>query len=771
MSTPARVPAAGAATAALVAVAVLGISWTGLYSGVSGARTVLLCIVACLPAAASLAPRQRAAVVTAALVVAALAGLALALRLSPLALPALDRDAWSAVRTLIPEGLASGSDSGLPVDPATTPQLVALLDVALATLAGAAAWQILARRRPVAGLAIVGVGLAYRWTVEPPASGAAAGALALAALVAVLALGAGGVGTGTALRRGAGAAAFGAIAVALATGLGSGPAQAGDGWWRWKDWEVGAPGPSASAGLDLRQRYGRLDWPTTPRVAVTVEADDPAPLRAVSLDAFDGIAFTLSSSGASAALPVEDGRLLLPADPTVADEPDTFQTITLRGARTQVVMASGRPRRVSGPIDGTADLVGDSIRLDSTLEPGDRYTVRTRIPRPRPSELVAAPAYRAGQVPAGSTTLRAGGGGADVRVPLWGSGARVDPELLGPYADVARRARETAGDAATPYAAVNRIEAQLRRAYVYDEAPPSATILPGDPTSSAATPPPLVEFLFGSRRGFCQHFAGSMAVMVRSLGIPARVAVGYTGGRYDAEAERWVVLDRDAHSWVEVWFPGQGWIPFDPTPGRSVPNPASVSSPDYAPTPIDIDLGGIADSAVSPSGGEPPATPVAPQPIPADPVPVSASPRGDGATTWPWALAAAALLLVLVAPLGRAVRRARGRHGGDERDRVAAAARELEASLAPLGWAPASSASASERAAAILAATGVDASRLYGRAARARYAPGAPSAGDVAAAWRESGRIRRAVRRQAPLTVRILTGLGLPGRRRATVVR
>ena len=82
--------------------------------------------------------------------------------------------------------------------------------------------------------------------------------------------------------------------------------------------------------------------------------------------------------------------------------------------------------------------------------------------------------------------------------------------------------------------------------------------------------------------------------MLRTVGIPARVAVGYTGGTFDSDSDRYRVLDRDAHSWVEVWFDGYGWLPFDPTPGRSAPNPASVSSPDYNPTPIDIDLGGLA---------------------------------------------------------------------------------------------------------------------------------------------------------------------------------
>ena len=57
-----------------------------------------------------------------------------------------------------------------------------------------------------------------------------------------------------------------------------------------------------------------------------------------------------------------------------------------------------------------------------------------------------------------------------------------------------------------------------------------------------------------------------MAAMLRFLGIPARVAVGFTSGRQDDGT--WVVTDHEAHAWVEVWFAGVGWIPFDPTPGR-----------------------------------------------------------------------------------------------------------------------------------------------------------------------------------------------------------
>ena len=69
-----------------------------------------------------------------------------------------------------------------------------------------------------------------------------------------------------------------------------------------------------------------------------------------------------------------------------------------------------------------------------------------------------------------------------------------------------------------------------------------------------------------SKLGYCQHFAGSMALMLRYLGIPARVAVGFTSGTWKNGV--WTVTDHDAHAWVEAWFAGYGWLTFDPTPGR-----------------------------------------------------------------------------------------------------------------------------------------------------------------------------------------------------------
>jgi hypothetical protein len=81
---------------------------------------------------------------------------------------------------------------------------------------------------------------------------------------------------------------------------------------------------------------------------------------------------------------------------------------------------------------------------------------------------------------------------------------------------------------------------------------------------------PLANFLFERRQGHCEYFASSMAVMLRSLGIPARLVNGFRTGEFNDLTSQYVVRASNAHSWVEVFFPGRGWIAFDPTPGASM---------------------------------------------------------------------------------------------------------------------------------------------------------------------------------------------------------
>ncbi len=94
-------------------------------------------------------------------------------------------------------------------------------------------------------------------------------------------------------------------------------------------------------------------------------------------------------------------------------------------------------------------------------------------------------------------------------------------------------------------------------------------------------------FLFDLKRGYADYHASAMAVMLRTLGIPARVAAGYVSGEYDAEKEYYVVREVHAHAWVEAFFPSYGWIDFNPAPNW--PTPPRIYDSDNAPPP-DEDL-------------------------------------------------------------------------------------------------------------------------------------------------------------------------------------
>ncbi|TCS72998.1 uncharacterized protein DUF4129 [Sulfuritortus calidifontis] len=73
------------------------------------------------------------------------------------------------------------------------------------------------------------------------------------------------------------------------------------------------------------------------------------------------------------------------------------------------------------------------------------------------------------------------------------------------------------------------------------------------------------DFLFNSRRGFCEHYASAFVFLMRAAGIPARVVTGYQGGEYNAVGNYWIVRQRNAHAWAEVWLAGEGWRRVDPT--------------------------------------------------------------------------------------------------------------------------------------------------------------------------------------------------------------
>jgi hypothetical protein len=144
--------------------------------------------------------------------------------------------------------------------------------------------------------------------------------------------------------------------------------------------------------------------------------------------------------------------------------------------------------------------------------------------------------------------------------------------------------RVTAG-ATTPYAKAKALQDYLRNNYKYD------LNVPAGHSDNA-----LERFLFVTKRGYCEQFAGSYAAMARAINLPSRVAVGFTPGQEVAPGE-FRVLNRHAHAWPEVYLSGYGWVAFEPTPGRGAPDDQSYTG--VTPMPQE--------------GFTPPAAPAAPQ--------------------------------------------------------------------------------------------------------------------------------------------------------------
>jgi hypothetical protein len=285
-------------------------------------------------------------------------------------------------------------------------------------------------------------------------------------------------------------------------------------------------------------------------------------------------------------------------------------------------------------------------------------------------------------------------------------------------------------DAGSPYEAALALERWFRSrgGFTYAEQPPRPNGLP-----------PLADFVLRSKRGYCQHFAGAMTLMLRLLGVPSRVAVGFTGGSFHDGV--WSVTDYDAHAWVEVWFDGWGWLPFDPTPGRGAlaqTYTVASSSPAAA-----LRLGG---RPFIPQGQAPAA--------PGSPSGLTEHSSGSRA---PWAAASVAVLVLAVLGgigLAKLIRRHKRYRTDDPRRLASAAGADLADRLRDQGVnlpVPATLVDVTRA----LQHVGLTGSRFAAAAARARYGP--PSAAEAAAgdARHELRSLVRALRTSLPLQRRI----------------
>ncbi|MGZ4109325.1 MAG: transglutaminase family protein [Actinomycetota bacterium] len=274
----------------------------------------------------------------------------------------------------------------------------------------------------------------------------------------------------------------------------------------------------------------------------------PAYWRAYTLDLFNGEAWTTSDPsgerGTTIAPPIG-----LPQTVRAPDDATTIvtQKVELLQDQHDTALPLAYPAiSVLGPM---AEIRYNpqlgTVTVPGTLAADTSYTVTSDVVIPTPEQLDAV-------------TMSS----PDPRYVYL-------PKSMPPgIAEIAHRWTDNVSPA-TPYRKVLAIMDRLSETggFVYDERV--------DPRDDANA---LVDFLTKTRRGFCQQFAAAMAVLVRELGYPARVAVGYRSGQA-AGAKSYLVSTHDAHAWVEVYFPGYGWLPFEPTPKR--PNPVGSIENSY----------------------------------------------------------------------------------------------------------------------------------------------------------------------------------------------
>ncbi len=142
--------------------------------------------------------------------------------------------------------------------------------------------------------------------------------------------------------------------------------------------------------------------------------------------------------------------------------------------------------------------------------------------------------------------------------------------------------------AGNPFDRARAVEQYLRSEIIYDEtvqAPPAEWDIAD-------------YLLFERNRGYCEYTATAMAVMLRSISVPARVAVGFYPGDYDDAQGGYLYLHRNAHAWVEVFFPGYGWIPFEPTSSQSLIPTGQETLPEM-PEPVPTEVPGVVEEVVA----------------------------------------------------------------------------------------------------------------------------------------------------------------------------
>ncbi len=218
---------------------------------------------------------------------------------------------------------------------------------------------------------------------------------------------------------------------------------------------------------------------------------------------------------------------------------------------------------------------GRSIRTGYSMGPGTIYTVVSHSNRATPAELAAVSRLSGGHTTYPKTakvTIQVNGqsitGTTNFGLPS--KDLAIYTQLPTPatrYTELDRLTHSIVRGATSVYSEVKDLENWMAHHVKYTtDIPP---LLPGQDAVN--------QFIFHTRTGYCEQISTSLAVMLRLLGVPAREAVGYVPGSYNPITDLYDVQAKDAHAWVQVWFPGFGWQSFDPTAHVPLANPSPGS--------------------------------------------------------------------------------------------------------------------------------------------------------------------------------------------------
>ena len=259
--------------------------------------------------------------------------------------------------------------------------------------------------------------------------------------------------------------------------------------------------------------------------------------RGVALNNFDGQVWS-NSFAQTQVRPAGDGsyRLAPVVDPRAASvvaSRSIRYRVLMEPLGTNVFFLAEWPRRLTGNFRQVSTDAGGAVFDLDAEHPINRYEAESQFPEIDADELRLAPNTASGD---------------------------MDRYLNLPPLDlrIAKLAEDITAHAPSNYEKAVAVERYLSTHFGYTLELPRT--VPRDP---------LAYFLFERKRGHCEYFASSMAVMLRSLRIPSRIVTGFHGGEYNDLTGQYVVRASDAHSWVEAYFPGSGWISFDPTPAGS----------------------------------------------------------------------------------------------------------------------------------------------------------------------------------------------------------